>query len=204
MKTMSALLLFAQAGFFILFSPWTKEIPFWPVMMGLTAMLAGWTLALDWRMLKPVFRFAGSSVLLGVGSAVVLYGVFRLGYWISSAVLPFAESQVNSIYAVRAGQNPWITAGLLFFIIAPAEEIFWRGYVLRRLSRQYGFVIGFAAAAALYMLVHIWSFNIMLLAAAGICGVFWGLLFFLTQNLWSCIISHCLWDIMIFVLFPIQ
>ncbi|HPO69530.1 MAG TPA: CPBP family intramembrane metalloprotease [Anaerohalosphaeraceae bacterium] len=204
MKALLVLLLAAQAGFFVLFRPWTKDIPFWPVMTVMTAVLGGGALALDWQMLKAVFRFDCSAVILGVGSAIILYGLFWLGYWISSAVLPFAASQVQSVYAVRAGQNPWIITGLLCLIIAPAEEIFWRGFVLHRLSRQFGFAAGLAAAAAVYALVHIWSFNLMLSAAAGICGVYWALLFFLTQNLWSCIISHCLWDVMIFVLFPIQ
>jgi membrane protease YdiL (CAAX protease family) len=42
----------------------------------------------------------------------------------------------------------------------------------------------------------------MLLVAAGVCGLFWGLLYWREQNLIPVIISHSLWDVMIFVLFP--
>jgi membrane protease YdiL (CAAX protease family) len=65
-------------------------------------------------------------------------------------------------------------------------------------------LVGLVIAAAIYTLVHVWSFNLMLIAAAGLCGAFWGLLFAVTGNVWPCIISHAVWDVVIFILLPIQ
>ncbi|MEK6655039.1 MAG: CPBP family glutamic-type intramembrane protease [Thermodesulfobacteriota bacterium] len=51
-------------------------------------------------------------------------------------------------------------------------------------------------------MVHAVSLNPMLILAAGVCGLYWGLLYQREQNLIPLIISHSLWDLLIFVLFP--
>jgi membrane protease YdiL (CAAX protease family) len=43
----------------------------------------------------------------------------------------------------------------------------------------------------------------MLLAAAGSCGVFWGAMFWRFRSIWPALISHAVWDVVIFVLLPI-
>ena len=91
-----------------------------------------------------------------------------MGHFISTHILPFAASQIDSIYNIRAGQNKWAIVLLLFFIIGPAEEVFWRGFVQMRLSKRYGILVGLIVATAIYTLVHVWSFNLMLLAASAI------------------------------------
>lgn len=205
MKALGLLLLSAAVGFFVLFSPWTKEAAaFWVLMPVMAVFLAAASLYLERGRLSEVYAFKFWHVAAGVVSALVLYGVFWLGYFVSTRVLPFAGGQVESIYMIRAGQNPWVIAALLVLIIGPAEEIFWRGFVQRRFSKRYGVIAGFLMATALYALVHIWSMNFMLLAAAAICGGFWGLLFAFTGRLWPCIISHAIWDVVIFILLPIS
>jgi len=205
MKALGLLLSLAAIGFFLLFSPWTKEsIPFWLLMPLTAGSLAAASLCLDRSRLNEVYSLKWWHIPAGVLSALVLYAIFWIGHFVSIRVLPFAAAQVGSIYTIRAGQNPWLIAGLLVFIIGPAEEIFWRGFIQHRLSKRYSIVIGFLVATALYALVHIWSFNVMLIAAAALCGVFWGLLFALTGSLWPCIISHALWDLTIFILLPIS
>lgn len=214
MKALAILLLLAAAGFFVLFSPWTKEcVPFWVLMPVMAAFLAAASLYYnhsesihrrDARATQEVYAFKFWHVAAGVVSAIVLYGVFWAGHFVSTRVLPFAGEQVESIYSIRAGQNPWVIAALLIFIIGPAEEIFWRGFVQGRLSNRYGIFIGFLIAAAIYALVHVWSFNFMLIAAAAICGGFWGLLFAFTRRLWPCIISHAIWDVLVFIVLPIS
>jgi membrane protease YdiL (CAAX protease family) len=91
---------------------------------------------------------------------------------------------------------------LLFAWVGPAEEILARLHsaplraALRR-SRA-------GPDAAIYTLVHIWSLNLMLLAAAGLCGVFWGAMFWRFRSIWPALISHAAWDVVIFVLLPIR
>lgn len=62
---------------------------------------------------------------------------------------------------------------------------------------------GTLLAALIYAAVHAWSLNLMLVLAALVCGVFWGLLYWWTRSLWPGMISHGVWDVVIFVLAPI-
>lgn len=205
MKPVVNLLIVAFIAFFYMFSSTTRpDVPFWPTMTVSAAVLATFSLLLQRKQLQEIYAFESRHIVNGVLAAFILYAVFWAGFIISTKTLPFAELQVNSIYGIRDEQNPWLIAGLLMFIIGPAEEIFWRGFIQQRLSKKYGLWFGFIAAAALYTLVHIWSFNFMLIAAAALCGGFWGLLYLRTGSLWTCIISHAVWDVVIFVLFPIK
>ena len=195
----------AAAGFFALFSPWTKNaIAFFPMMTAMAALLAIASLVLSRKQLGSTYAFKLMYIPAGIIAAGVLYLMFWVGHFISIHILPFAASQVDSIYTIRAGQNPWVIAGLLFFIIGPAEEVFWRGFVQRRLSKRYGPLVGLVTATVIYALVHLWSFNFMLLAASALCGAFWGLMFAMTEKLWPCIICHAVWDVTVFILLPIQ
>ena len=48
------------------------------------------------------------------------------------------------------------------------------------------------------------ALNFMLLVAAAICGLFWGLIYQRERSLVPVIISHSLWDLIIFVLYPLS
>jgi membrane protease YdiL (CAAX protease family) len=204
MTAVWTMVMFAAGGFFVLFSPWTKDaIAFWPMMCLTTGFLATGALLLDRGQLKSIYVFKISDVTAGLMSAAFLYAVFYVGYLFSMQILPFAGRQVNSVYAIREGAHPVLIGFLLLFLIGPAEEMFWRGFVQRRLCGRYGLFLGFVLSAAIYALVHVWSFNVMLIAAAAVCGGFWGLLFLAKGRLWPCIISHAVWDVMILLLWPI-
>ena len=79
----------------------------------------------------------------GIGIAVALWGVFWLGDKVSSWMFDFARPQVDSIYGMKEGESPWLLAALLLLLIGPAEEIFWRGYVQRTLSKTLESECGF-------------------------------------------------------------
>ena len=103
----------------------------------------------------------------------------------------------------RKSQLDAVLIGLLLaFFMGPAEEIYWHGFVQRRLVGRFGVMAGVLGTAAVYALVHVASLNPMLILAAGVCGLFWGILYQREQSLIPLIISHSLWDVMIFVWFP--
>ncbi|MCL2344304.1 MAG: CPBP family intramembrane metalloprotease [Desulfobulbus sp.] len=199
----------AAALWFVMFSPWTApHLNFWWAMsfsaLALIVMSAigGRMMGLDWR---PQFRLSGRAAAIGLFSAVALWGVFYLGNALSTLVFSFARPQIGAIYGLRDGSSHAWIALLLLFVIGPAETIFWQGFVQRTLMARQGDWRGFAVTTLIYSLVHLWSFNAMLVLAAAVCGAFWGGLYLLLKprNLWPLLISHALWDVMVFILFPI-
>lgn len=210
LRRLLAAVLVAAAFWFYMFSPWTQGRPnFWLLMSCAAIVLSSLCLAFtpDRKALlkveKPVLQ-----ILAGVAIAFALWGVFWIGDKLSALLFGFARAEVDAVYAMKIGLPGWGIALLLLLLIGPAEELFWRGYVQRTLS---AILPGKRAAdaamlitVAVYALVHIWSFNFMLVMAAMVAGAVWGLIYRLRPSLLpALIISHALWDALVFVIIPI-
>ena len=145
-----------------------------------------------------------SNILWGVAIAVGLWGTFWIGDKMSQIIFNFARPQVDLIYGMKEGESPWLLTALMLFLIGPAEEIFWRGYVQKNLQAKWSPNVGFAVTTAIYALVHVGFCNFMLVMAALVAGLAWGLLYrFFPQKFFAIILSHALWDVAVFVWFPI-
>lgn len=197
-------IIIASLFWFVMFSPWTSpHVNFWYMMLGATGLLTALSLIFgkDW---KKQFTFGIKDVILGLLSAIFLYGVFYIGNELSTLLFDFSRPQVDNVYAMRDGESKLFLALALLFWIGPAEEIFWRGYVQREVEGRQGKWRAFIITTLIYAFVHIWAFNFMLFMAALICGAFWGLMYTQKKNLLPLIISHAVWDVAIFILFPIM
>lgn len=144
------------------------------------------------------------ETLIGIAAAAVLYGIFWLGDFCAAQVFGFAPRQVEAIYAIRALGNPWLVGAVLLLVTSPGEEFFWRGYILKHAVARWGAGRGFAVGAGLYGAVHLASGNFMLVMAALVAGLFWCGLYRWRGNLTACIVSHALWTVGVFLLFPIR
>jgi membrane protease YdiL (CAAX protease family) len=151
-----------------------------------------------------LYFFEFKYVVIGILSAAILYLIFYAGDILSSYVFSFAKSEVSGIYGNKILLDPALIGLLLFFIIGPSEEIFWRGFVQDTLAQKFGDNAGWLIGALAYSGVHLVAQNFMLFAAALMCGLFWGYIFKRYKSLWPGIISHALWDVVIFVLLPVR
>lgn len=190
-----------------------QALPFWHMMASAAIVLTTLSIVLGrdiwiqkWQTRKGGVKYILSQIVLGIALAIVLWGVFWVGDKLSQWMFPsFARAQVNDIYSIKDGFNPRVVGLLLLFLIGPAEEIFWRGYVQEKLQRSFSKTwIGALVGIALYTAIHIPSCNFMLIVAAGVCGVVWGGLYWWKPQWFpALIISHALWDAAVFVWFPI-
>ena len=176
---------------------------FWYAMTFSTVFLSCFSLYTQRESLTKIFAFEWKYVWIGIVHAVILYGMSRLGVYIFSQVFTGVMPQIESIYQTRSQLSPTIIAPLLFFLIAPAEEIFWRGFVQNKLMEKYGLTKGTIIGIILYSGVHIWALNPMLLLAALVLGVHWSFMYRRFNSIVPGIISHALWDTAIFVLLPV-
>ena len=195
-------ILVAALLWFLMFFPGLGlSLNFWMMMTAsaliltrLSIFFGGW----------PQLRFSWTEMLMGVCIAVVLWGVFWLGDKCSQWFFHFARPQVDLIYGIKGGTSPTVIGLLLLFIIGPAEEIFWRGFVQRKISERFSPNVGFLLATAVYTLIHVPSLNFMLVMAAMVCGIAWGGLYRLfPQHFTAIVLSHALWDAAAFVWFPL-
>jgi membrane protease YdiL (CAAX protease family) len=182
-----------------------KNFNFWIEMLIASALLAGVSVYINGKDINAkLYHFKPSYILTGLISAAILYGLFFAGDRISALLFTFANNQVTGIYGNKSLLNPATIGLLLFFIIGPAEEIFWRGFVQDTLAQKFGENKGWIIGALIYGGVHIFAMNFMLFMAALICGLFWGYVFKRYKSLWPGIISHAVWDLTIFILLPVR
>ena len=210
MKRLVLSVCIAALLWFVMFSPWTAPLlNFWWSMTASACVLIVLSLTGNKKTLRSLFpslslRELGCEVILGIVIAVVLWGVFWVGDKASQWLFDFARPQVDTIYGMKEGNQPWLIALLLILIIGPAEELFWRGYVQRQLSQCWNPNLGFLVTTAIYTAVHIPSGNFMLIMAAMVCGICWGGLYrLMPQHFLAIVLSHALWDAAAFVWFPL-
>ncbi len=194
----------AASLWFIMFSRWTApHLNFWAAMSVSAVILTAYA-RISCPGLWTAAKFRAADIVCGVVAAAILWGVFWTGDKVSSWILGFARPQVELIYGIKGETPAWLLSTLLLLLVGPAEEFFWRGYIQRTLSEKWNPDAGAAATLALYTLIHLPSWNFMLVAAAFTAGLFWGLLYRLfPERLWVIVISHAIWDAAVFVWFPI-
>ena len=127
-----------------------------------------------------------------------------MGKEFSTLLFPFASKQISNVYFNKAQLDVRAIGFLLFFIMGPAEEIYWHGFVQRIFGERFGPLAGIVLTTVVYSLVHVVALNLMLLVAASVCGLFWGWLYQREQSLIPVILSHSIWDVIIFVIFPLS
>ncbi|MFO7840179.1 MAG: CPBP family intramembrane glutamic endopeptidase [Desulfosalsimonadaceae bacterium] len=205
--------------------PASSDLPPVAASLLLAALLWGFTFYLNWgvfwfKIAVSALTLAGLSLLLlpagglrlrlnlkticlGLFSAGVLYLIFRAGKALSTAIFPFAGDQIGAVYEKGCQSPIWVIGLFLFFVTSPCEEIYWRGYLQKKLMEHLGGLWGWILATLCYALVHLWSGNFMLICAAAVAGAFWGLMYWRLGDLSPVIASHCIWSTIIFAVLPI-
>ncbi len=138
----------------------------------------------------------------GVAAAAALYGIFRTGDRFARRVMPTGAQDIADVYERRRMAPRWFIAAALALVIAPGEELFWRGLVNGYLMQRLGRVAGSAAGAVIYGGIHLITGNLTLSGAAGIAGAFWSLQHLFEGRLPAVIVSHVTWDLWIFLVQP--
>ena len=188
----------------IMFCPITAPyVNFWWMMTASACTLSLLATFFGREWWKDV-RIDLSNILLGIAIAVALWSVFWIGDKLSQLMFNFARPQVDIIYGMKDGESPLLLTLLMLFLIGPAEEIFWRGYIQKSFSQYWNPNVGMVVTTAIYSLVHAGSCNFMLTMAALVAGLAWGLMYrFFPEKFGAIIISHALWDVAVFIWFPI-
>jgi len=151
----------------------------------------------DWR--AGLAKKIGLAVL----SSLVLYGLFWTGNVLSRAALPSAGREIEAVYSFKQDASVVRIVLLIVLVIGPGEELFWRGFVQRRWQQKLGRPSGWLLASLFYAAVHAGSGNSMLILSALVCGLYWGAIYARFRSVTLVAISHTIWDLLIFVFFPL-
>ncbi|KAB2335908.1 CPBP family intramembrane metalloprotease [Bacillus mesophilum] len=138
----------------------------------------------------------------GILSGILLFAVFWTGFHLMQLIgLPIEKSAAR-LYRDFSPDNLWHYI-IMLLIIIPGEELFWRGFVQKRLMRFAGVFPSILIASLLYASVSLYSGEIILPLAALIGGLFWGFLYVWKRSIPMLIVSHLIFDVFLFLLFPL-
>ncbi len=190
------------AGVWVVIFAW-QPLNFWLLMaLGVEGLGA---LALLIRGPFPLQEGNGvGDLILGGATAAILYGIFVAGRLLTGLGLPSAEPEIGAVYQLRAQAPAWVIVLLLILVIGPGEELYWRGLVQWGLVQRFGAAWGCAGATLLYGFVHIAAGNLLLVLAAIVAGGFWGLVYLRAGRIAPVVVSHIVWDLVVFLVFPLQ
>jgi len=181
-------------------------VDFWWWMTLNLSVLLIISLSTDWEyyylLAKDFTTGIWKKIGIGLVSALVLYLVFFLGNYLSRLWFDFAGSGIENVYKFKGDAAGIRIAVLMLLVIAPGEELFWRGYLQRKFSNRFGKWPGLLIALVLYTGVHIFTGNFMLIMAALICGLFWAWMYLKYESMLINVISHTVWDIVVFLVLP--
>lgn len=200
----SALILYTPLFIFKSVGP----VDFWLWMTLIVTVLLALMIILDWawpgwcaRNIKThFFRTTG----IGLLAAATLYAIFYAGNEFSRILFPFASGNIQDVYLLKQGASVWRIGLLISLLIGPAEELIWRTFVQEKLSRHMTGLKAGLVTTFFYTAIHFGSGNVMLILAALVCGLFWGALYFRFKSVWANVISHTIWDLAVFLIFPFE
>ncbi len=188
------------AGLVVAAVAWAWLFSAGPTKFWSRAVLAGMVIGVygavaERRQLGHLLRPAPLDVVIGVGAAAVLYGVFWVGDRLLTRLLPAQAKDIGRLYAIRGTARQARMVGVLL-VVGPCEEIFWRGFVQHR--------AGVVVALVGYAAVHLWERKAVLVLAAAVGGAYWGALFAWRTTLVAPMVCHALWDLAVVIWFPFR
>lgn len=189
---------FLLAHLLLYFTFQDKNI-FWYILPACLLVLTIWTILLEDVDDRISFiRYITAGILSGL----LLYALFYFGNaMIHFFNLPLADN-IGRLYKWFAPSQFWQYIALVL-IAVPGEELFWRGFIQKRILKRLPAVWSIIISAAMYASVHIYSTEMILVFAAFVSGIIWGLLFAWKRSIPLVIVSHLVFDLLLFVLAPL-
>lgn len=145
----------------------------------------------------------GQYILIGALSGLLLYFIFWLGLRGFELFNIPHHKDINRLYRWFAPQLFWHYIALIL-VAAPGEELFWRGFIQKKLMSYFKPPVSITAASLLYAAAHIYSGSFLLMLAALISGLVWGTLYYWKKSMPLAIVSHIIFDLMIFIIAPFR
>ncbi|NCD31944.1 MAG: CPBP family intramembrane metalloprotease [Spartobacteria bacterium] len=142
------------------------------------------------------------KITAGILSALLLYAVFWIGGQLLTSIIPTSANSIAHVYDFKTGASGLRIATLMTLIIGPGEELVWRCGLQERLTPTSGKLLAACLTILLYTGVHLVSGNPVLVLAALVCGTFWGGLYMIFRSPLLNMISHTLWDLLVFLVIP--
>lgn len=133
-----------------------------------------------------------AAVAAGLGAGIVLYAA-TAAFVLVVRRWPVFDRHVAQIYDQRKGLSLPLALFLAAGVVAPGEELFWRGLFQGRAGEALGSVGGAALTWVVYVAANGGSASLAIMAAAVVSGGVWGALAMWTHGVVASLCCHAGW-----------
>ena len=142
--------------------------------------------------------FMGYGLLFGTLSYLVVLIAYKL-----MEILPFVSTKGVSSFLEDFGPNTLWHFILLFILIVPGEELFWRGFLQSQLKKLVPPLYAIVISAVLYGAVFAFSEFSLGTIAFAVIGAAFGILYEWKKSMPLIIVAHITLLLLFFIIFPV-
>jgi membrane protease YdiL (CAAX protease family) len=143
-----------------------------------------------------------AAALVGLLAGAVLYGA-TAAFMLAAVRWPPLRRQAEGIYELRGERSLAAALAVAALVVAPGEEIVWRGVVQPLVAGWVGAVGGAVLAWGLYVGVNLVARSIPILLGAVVGGAVWAALALWTGGVVAAIGCHVAWTSLMIVFPPV-
>jgi membrane protease YdiL (CAAX protease family) len=165
-------------------SVWTTVAP----LFGVAGVLSVVANGVDW---SPRVSAAVASGA-GLGAGLALYAGTRIFVALVAGWPAFARHTAD-LYDQRAGLSLGAALAIVALVVAPGEELFWRGLFQSQAVEATSRLGGALLAWAAYVVANAASGRLPIIAGAVVGGAAWGALAWWTGGVLAPIACHAVW-----------
>lgn len=136
----------------------------------------------------------GKDVWLALPAAALHLGLSYVLIPVAEAIVPLIGRQAEEIVLGARGGLPTVVVALIAaIVIAPLEELFWRGSVHPSLAVGRTWWQAVLLSTATFVGFHLPTLQLPLISAAALGGLVWGWLRERTGGLAAPVLAHAIW-----------
>jgi membrane protease YdiL (CAAX protease family) len=173
-----------------------------------TGGAALFSLLLLQRLPAPPAIRKGDVTVSSTAAGLMVGFVMALMTWslypVSLDLVPALSREVPKLYALLREPPGPVWAFPILVLVVTAEEWVWRGLAIDLLSKSRSAGGAVVLSALIYVLPQIAFRSPLLVVVAFSCGLIWGALRVWTKGLFAPLLAHLLWDLLVFVMFPVE
>lgn len=164
------------------------------LVVALVAALALGTAAVILQARHRVPPRVGHHVWLALPAAAVHLALSYVLIPVAESIVPLIGEQAEGLVFDAVGGLPTIgVAAISALVIAPLEELFWRGSVQTSLGAHRTRLESIVISTAVFVAFHLPTLQLPLISAAALGGLVWGWLRERTDGLAAPVIAHAIW-----------
>jgi len=142
-------------------------------------------------------------LIFGIGYGTLTYGLIVTGHRFFSIFTDVASVSVDRFLSDFGPTTVWHYI-LLILIIAPGEELFWRGFIQQKLKAYMSPFFAVLISSILFGLSMAFSGFWLGVLAAFISGMLWGVLYEWKKSMPLIIIAHITMITLLFLVLPLN